>query len=234
MKKLGLLAGMTFESSVDYYYKINKKVNAALGDKACAEMIIYNVDFQKIYNNMAVENWEPVYLELLRCAKLIEGAGADALVMATNTMHRFADSLQAELKIPILHIADATAKAAKLKGVSKAALLGTKFTMQQQFLKDRLLKNGIYVETPMSDKEIEEIHRIIIDELSYNDIREKSKQYYCSVVEKLIHERSVQGVILGCTEIGLLIKDEDLPVPVLDTTKEHINAAVDYILKGAI
>lgn len=140
MKKLGLLAGMTFESSVDYYYKINKKVNTALGDKACAEMIIYNVDFQKIYDNMSVENWEPVYLELLRCAKLIEGAGADALVMATNTMHRFADTLQAELKIPILHIADATAKAAKLKGVSKAALLGTKFTMQQQFLKDRLLE----------------------------------------------------------------------------------------------
>ena len=232
MKRIGLLAGMTFESSVDYYYQINRKVNAALGGKNCAEMIVYNVNFEPIYNNMAIENWEPIYKELIRCAKILERDGAECLVIATNTMHRFASRMQEELRIPILHIADAVAGAARKRGVTKAALLGTKFTMTQDFLKDRLLEDGVSVEIPLSESEIEEIHRIIIDELSYNDIRESSRKYYCGVVERLVKERGAQGVILGCTEIGLLIKDQDLPIPVLDTTQEHINAAVQFIVSG--
>ena len=148
MKKIGILGGMTFESTVNYYYRINRQVNQALGGMHCAEMILYNLDFDFINERMHAQDWEPIYEQLLAAALKVQAAGADFLVIATNTMHRFYERLQAALDIPILHIGDCIASQCLAQGVKKVLLLGTIFTMQQDFLKKRLQQNGIEVVAP--------------------------------------------------------------------------------------
>jgi aspartate racemase len=178
---------------------------------------------------MSVEDWEPVYAQLADAAKKIEASGADFLVLAANTMHRFADRLQTELSIPMLHIADCVAKECLDSGVNRVALLGTVFTMRQAFLKDRLASNGMDVVIPASEVEQEKIYKIIVDELTFGRIREESRSYYKHIIERMAETNGVQGVILGCTEIEMLIKPGDVSIPVFDTTQAHINAAVEMI-----
>ena len=232
MKKIGILGGMTFESSVNYYYRINRQVNKALGGLTCAEMILYNLNFGPISTNMGKENWEPIYNSLLEAAKIVEAAGAESLVIATNTMHRFYDRLQKELKIPILHIVDCVVKKCEEHAVKKVLLLGSIFTMREDFLKDRLRSFGIDVVVPKEYSEMKEIDRIIMEELGFGKILETSHEFYINVINKLIEEEAIQGVILGCTEIELLVKPGDVSIPVLDTTQAHIDGAVEFIIKG--
>jgi len=230
MKKIGILGGMTFESTVNYYYRINRQVNQALGGMHCAEMILYNLDFDFINERMHAQDWEPIYEQLLAAALKVQAAGADFLVIATNTMHRFYERLQAALDIPILHIGDCIASQCLAQGVKKVLLLGTIFTMQQDFLKKRLHQNGIKVVIPASEADMQTIHHIIIDELAFGKILDSSRQRYADIITGMIEREAIQGVVLGCTEIELLIKPGDVPVAVIDSTQAHVDGSVRMIV----
>lgn len=230
MKKIGILGGMTFESSVNYYYRINREINKKVGGSTCAEMLLYNLNFGPIADNMEIQNWEPIFNILLDAAKKVESIGADFLVIATNTMHRFYDRLQIELKIPILHIADCVARKCDEQNVHKVLLLGSYYTMTQDFLKNRLVSHGLEVVSPTSEEDLREIHRVIMYELGFGNILDSSHQKYVDIINKAILEEGIKGVILGCTEIELLIKPGDVSIPVLDTTQAHIDGAVNYII----
>ena len=230
MKKIGILGGMTFESTVNYYYRINRQVNQALGGMHCAEMILYNLDFDFINERMHAQDWEPIYEQLLAAALKVQAAGADFLVIATNTMHRFYERLQAALDIPILHIGDCIASQCLAQGVKKVLLLGTIFTMQQDFLKKRLQQNGIEVVVPASEADMQTIHHIIIDELAFGKILDSSRQRYADIITGMIEREAIQGVVLGCTEIELLVKPGDVPVAVIDSTQAHVDGSVRMIV----
>lgn len=230
MKKIGILGGMTFESTVNYYYRINRQVNQALGGMHCAEMILYNLDFDFINAHMHAQDWEPIYEQLLAAALKVQAAGADFLVIATNTMHRFYERLQAALDIPILHIGDCIASQCQGQGVKKVLLLGTIFTMQQDFLKKRLQQNGIEVVVPASEADMQTIHHIIIDELAFGKVLDSSRQRYADIITSMIEHEAIQGVVLGCTEIELLIKRGDVPVAVIDSTQAHVDGSVRMIV----
>jgi len=230
MKKIGILGGMTFESTVNYYYRINRQVNQALGGMHCAEMILYNLDFDFINERMHAQDWEPIYEQLLAAALKVQAAGADFLVIATNTMHRFYERLQAALDIPILHIGDCIASQCQAQGVKKVLLLGTIFTMQQDFLKKRLQQNGIEVVVPASEADMQTIHQIIIDELAFGKVLDSSRQRYADIITGMIEREAIQGVVLGCTEIELLIKPGDVPVAVIDSTQAHVDGSVRMIV----
>lgn len=232
MKRVGILGGMTFESTVHYYYRINRQVNQSLGGLHCAEMVLYNVDFDFINTHMQVEDWEPIFDKLLEASLIIEKAGADFLLIATNTMHRFYDRLQANLNIPILHIADCIAENCKKQEMEKVLLLGTVFTMKQDFLKKRLAQHNITVIVPDEEKDQKEIHRIIIEELAFGRILDSSRESYVRIINNLITKESIQAVVLGCTEIEMLLRPEDISLPVIDSTQAHIDGAVKMIVKG--
>lgn len=168
--------------------------------------------------------------ELCDKAKKLENIGADIIVIATNTMHKLADKIQENINIPILHIADCVAKECVKQKIKRVGLLGTRYTMTEDFLKKRLIKNGLDVYVPNQEKDINEIDRIIFKELCIGKIEDNSKEYYINVINKMIKEFGIEGVILGCTEIEMLIQQEDLKIPIFDTTQAHINYTVDYIL----
>jgi len=230
MKKIGILGGMTFESSVNYYYRINRQVNKKLGELICAEMILYNMNFGPISNNMLQRNWEPIYNSLLDAAKKVEAAGADFLVIATNTMHRFYDKLQSNIGIPILHIVDCVVKKCEEQKVQKVLLLGSIHTMKEDFLKKRLNSFGIEVVVPKEISQLKEIDRVIMDELGFGKVIDSSHKYYLDVINQMVEEEGIQGVILGCTEIELLVKPGDVSIAVLDTTQAHVDGAVECIV----
>ena len=231
MKKIGILGGMTFESTTTYYHRINRQVNQAMGGMHCAEMILYNLDFDFINDRMHAQDWEPIYQRLLAAAQKVQAAGADFLVIATNTMHRFYERLQAELHIPILHIGDCIAQECQAQGLQKVLLLGTIFTMQQDFLKQRLQDNGVQVVVPASEADMREIHRIIIDELAFGNILDSSRARYVEIINGMIEQEAIEGVVLGCTEIELLIKPGDVSIPVIDSTQAHVNGSVRMIVE---
>lgn len=232
MKKIGILGGMSYESSLHYYERINSIVNSKLGNLYTAEIIMYSVNFQSIEPYMRQNNWNIIEKQLCDKAKKLESAGADILVIATNTMHKLTDKLQACINIPILHIADCVAKEALSQNVKKVGLLGTKYTMTEDFLKNRLLKNGLDVYVPNHEKDINEIDRIIFKELCIGKIEDYSKNFYIKVINNMISQFKIDGVILGCTEIEMLIQQNDLEIPAFDTTQAHINSIVNYILEN--
>lgn len=232
MKKIGILGGMSYESSLHYYERINSIINSKLGKLYTAEIIMYSVNFQSIEPYMRQNNWNMIEKELCDKAKKLESAGADIIVIATNTMHKLADKIQNSINIPILHIADCVAKEALRQNVKKVGLLGTKYTMTEDFLKDRLIKNGLDVYVPNHEKDINEIDRIIFKELCIGKIENSSKDYYINVINNMIREFKIDGIILGCTEIEMLIQQDDLEIPIFDTTQAHINSIVDYILEN--
>ena len=230
MKTIGIIGGMSYESSIHYYERINKQVNDLAGNLTCARMIIYNVNFEEIRKLMLANEWDKIGVELGKIAKILEKAGADYIAIATNTMHKLADYVQKQINIPLIHIADCVADKCKQSKVFNVGLLGTKYTMVEDFLKERLKNNGLIVSTPKEEKQINEVDRIIFDELCKGEIKESSKKYFVDVINKMVKEDGIEGIILGCTEIEMLVKQNDLSIPIFDTTQSHIDSIVDYSL----
>ncbi len=231
MKTIGMIGGMSWESSIEYYRIINETVRAELGGLYSAKSIMYSVEFAEIEALQHQDRWDDAAKIMIDAARSIENEGADFGLICTNTMHKLYDIIQQNIKIPMLHIADATAESIKAKGIDKIALLGTRFTMEEDFYKGRLVENyGLDVIIPPSD-DMQIVHRIIYDELCAGIIKPDSKQKYADIIGRLVAE-GAEGIILGCTEIGLLVKPEDTPVPLFDTTEIHAKAAVRYALEN--
>lgn len=223
MKTIGLIGGMSWESTVTYYQVINQMVAKSLGGLHSAKTLLYSVDFQEIEHCQANGEWDKSALILIDAAKRLQIAGADFIVICTNTMHKVANQIQAAITIPIIHIADVTAKKLIQQGIKTVALLGTKYTMEQDFYKSKLIDQDLTVLIPdQEDRNV--VNQIIYDELCKGIIKPASKQAYLTIVDKLV-ERGAQGVILGCTEIGLLISQSDRNIPFFDTALIHAKAA---------
>ncbi len=230
MKTIGLIGGMSWESSSEYYQIINQVVHAKLGGFHSAKCLMYSVDFAEIETLQVEGRWAEAAQMLADAARNLEKGGADFIVLCTNTMHKSADEIQAAVTIPFLHIADATAEKILAKRIRKVALLGTRYTMQEDFYKGRLSeKFGLSVMVP-NPQEQEVLHRIIFEELVVGKIEPQSKKDYLEIIERLIN-RGVDGIILGCTEIGLLVQQSDVQVPIFDTARIHAEAAVEFALK---
>ena len=229
MKVIGLLGGMSWESSLEYYRILNEIVKERLGGLHSAKCILYSVDFEEIENLQHQGKWDELTKIMIESAQNLEKAGADMVLICTNTMHKMANEVQKELKIPLLHIADAAAQKVKEMNLKKVGLLGTKYTMEQDFYKGRIKKKyDIDVIIPDLD-EREIVHDVIFNELCLGKIKEESKEQYKKIIQNLIH-KGAEGIILGCTEIPLLINQEDFDVPIFDTTMIHCHAAIDHAL----
>ncbi|HAN18354.1 MAG: aspartate racemase [Bacteroidetes bacterium GWC2_33_15] len=230
MKVIGLLGGMSWESSLVYYKIINEKVKEKLGGHHSCECVMYSVDFHQIKQLQFEGDWEQLTQIMIDAAKKIERGGAEMLTICTNTMHKMVPDIEKNIQIPIVHIADATAEVIKSMGIKKVALLGTRYTMEQDFYKGRLIHNhGIDVVIPGGD-DLETIHNIIYDELVLGIIKQESKEAYKRIISTLIQE-GARGIVLGCTEIPLLINQSDCDVPVFDTTQIHAEKTVEFALK---
>lgn len=228
MKTIGLIGGMSWESTVTYYKIINETVKERLGGFHSGKILLYSVDFAEIEECQAKGEWEKSAEILSEAAENLEKAGADFIVICTNTMHKVAGKIQENIKIPVIHIADATAHKLKQDGILKTALLGTKYTMTQDFYKEKLRENGIEVLIP-EEKDIEIVNHVIYEELCLGKIFDSSRKEYIRIIDGL-KEKGAQGVILGCTEIGLLISQKDSPLPVYDTTEIHALSACEKAL----
>ncbi|WP_392553371.1 aspartate/glutamate racemase family protein [Orbus wheelerorum] len=228
MQTIGLIGGMSWESSVTYYQVINQIIKQELGGLHSAKCILYSVDFHQIEQCQASGDWDKSAEILSDAALKLQNAGADFIVICTNTMHKVATNIQANITIPIIHIAKATTLALKNKQLNKIALLGTKYTMEQDFYKKIIIDNGIDVIIPEKD-EREIINNIIFDELCLGSINLKSKNILLNMIDKLAFA-GAQGIILGCTEIGLLIDQSDTQFPLFDTTLIHASYAAYYAL----
>ncbi|WP_251865683.1 aspartate/glutamate racemase family protein [Enterococcus malodoratus] len=228
MKTIGLLGGMSWESTVTYYTRINEIVNQKLGGLHSAKIKLASVDFEEIEKCQVANEWEKSGEILGKEALQLEQAGADFLVICTNTMHKVAPQIADYLSIPILHIADATIIELQKEGIKKVALLGTKYTMTQDFYKQKIIESEIEVWIP-TEEDIETVNQIIFDELCHGKILSESKAKFIAVIEQAV-KAGAEGVILGCTEIGLLIQQMDVTIPVFDTTEIHSQKAVEQAL----
>jgi aspartate racemase len=229
MKTIGLIGGMSWESSIEYYRLINKTVRERLGGLHSAKILMYSVDFAEIEILQKEGKWEEATAFMVEAAHHVEKGGADFILICTNTMHKMAEDVQKKIVIPLLHIADATGEKIKGMGLSKIGLLGTKFTMEEDFYKGRL-EEKYNLEILIPGREGREVvHRVIYDELVLGVIDPASREKYLTIVEDLVCE-GAQGIILGCTEIGSLLRQQDVQVPVFDTTLIHSIAAVDRAL----
>jgi amino-acid racemase len=228
MKILGLLGGMSWESSIEYYRIVNERVRQRLGGLHSAHCVLYSVDFAEIERLQVSGAWQQAGARLLEAGRALQNAGADILVLCTNTMHKVADTLAAGLDTPLLHLADTTAAAVTDAGLQRVGLLGTAFTMEQDFYTGRLAAHGLDVLVPET-AERELVHRIIYDELVLGVVREESRAAYREVIAGLV-ARGAEGIILGCTEIELLVGPADSPVPTFPTTRLHAETAADYAL----
>ncbi len=229
MKTIGLLGGMSWESSIEYYRIINQEVRRELGGVHSARIVMVSLDFAEIEALQMEENWADATRILVSSAQKLEGAGADFVLICTNTMHLMADEVARSLSIPLLHIADATAQAVQQKGIQSVGLLGTRFTMEEEFYRGRLeTRHQLQILVPDQD-ERELVHRVIYDELVQGKVLAKSREKYLSVIQSLI-TKGAEGIILGCTEIGLLVKTGDVRVPVFDTMEIHARAGVEAAL----
>lgn len=229
LKTIGLIGGMSWESTVTYYKIINETVKEKLGGLHSAKCILYSVDFQEIEECQANGNWEKSGEILGEAANNLEKAGADFIVICTNTMHKVVNQIKEKISIPILHIAEMTAEKILEKGLKNIALLGTKYTMEQDFYKSKLIEKGINVIIP-DKNDVEIINKVIYDELCLETINSNSKKKFLEIVDKL-RSKGAEGIILGCTEIGLLIKNEDTDVPLFDTAVIHAEEAAIYSIK---
>ncbi|MCS3407745.1 aspartate/glutamate racemase family protein [Serratia sp. AKBS12] len=229
MKVLGLLGGMSWESTIPYYRMINEQVKRQLGGLHSARLVLYSVDFHQIERLQHQGDWQGAGQLLAAAAVSLRAAGAEAIVICTNTMHKVADVIEQASGLPLIHIADATAAQVRQQGIRRVGLLGTRFTMEQDFYRGRLqARFGIEVVTPVSaDRDI--IHRIIYDELCLGKINASSRDEYRRIIGNL-ELQGAQGIIFGCTEIGLLVGAQDASVPVFDTTAIHARAAAQYAL----
>ncbi len=230
MKTIGLLGGMSWESTLEYYKMINEGIKDRLGGLHSAKIAMVSVDFDPIEKLQHQGSWDEMAKMLSNDAKSIEKAGADFLLICTNTMHKVATDIENSIQIPLLHITDATAEELIKNGIKKAGLLGTAFTMEEEFYKERLEKKyGLQVITP-SKKDREIIHKIIYNELCLGKIKEDSKKEYLRIINEL-EKNGAEGVILGCTEVGLLVKQSDTDIKLFDTTQIHAEKAVEMALR---
>ncbi|KUP41800.1 MULTISPECIES: aspartate/glutamate racemase family protein [Bacillus] len=228
MKTIGLIGGMSWESSAEYYRIINEEIKKKLGGLHSAKCLLYSVDFKEIEHYQSVGAWDKAGEALGEVARSLEKAGADFVVICTNTMHKVLGYIQEMITIPILHIADATAEQIIRQDIRSVGLLGTKYTMEQDFYKSRIESHDINVIVP-NDDERELINNIIYQELCLGEIKQSSKNIYKKIINNLV-DRGAEGIILGCTEIGLLVKVEDSEVPLFDTTLIHAQKAVNKSL----
>jgi aspartate racemase len=230
MKTLGLLGGMSWESTAIYYRLLNEIVRERLGGLHSAELLLWSFDFAEIAERQHAGDWQGAGVLLVDAARKLEAGGAEGLVVCTNTMHRLADEVQAAVSIPLIHIADATAVAVKGAGVSRPALLATRFTMEQDFYKGRLArKYGLQPVVPdQAGRDM--VHRVIFDELCQGIVKPESHAAYVEEVGRLRRDENIDGVIMGCTEITMLIGQADFDIPVFDTTRLHAEAAVAFAL----
>jgi aspartate racemase len=229
VKTIGLLGGMSWESTLPYYRIVNETIKERLGGLHSAKVVLYSVDFHDIEELQHAGRWDEAGRVLAEAARRVEAAGADFLVLCTNTMHRVADAIEGAVRIPLLHIADATAEEIRRAGVARVGLLGTRFTMEQAFYRGRLeARHGLEVLVP-DEEDRALVHDVIYRELCMGDVKPGSRQAYRRVIERLV-ERGAQGIIYGCTEISLLVGAEDSAVPVFDTTAIHARRAVELAL----
>ncbi|PGQ98581.1 aspartate/glutamate racemase family protein [Bacillus cereus] len=228
MKTIGLIGGMSWESTSEYYRIINEEIKERLGGLHSAKCLINSVDFEEIERCQSSGDWDGAGEILGNAAYSLQKGGADFIIICTNTMHKVVGKIKAKIDIPVLHIADATAKEIKRKNIQKVGLLGTKYTMEQDFYKSRIEEHDIKVIVP-SEKNRKEINKVIYTELCLGKIVSQSREYYKRVIEELV-QKGAQGIILGCTEIGLLIKQENVSVPIFDTTHIHAIEAVKVAL----
>ena len=228
MKTIGLIGGMSWESTALYYRSLNLAIARRLGGFHSARVILFSVDFHEIELFQQRGEWDQAAVHLHQAAQSLERAGADFLVLCTNTMHKVADAITYGLNISLLHIADATANVIKRAGLKSVGLLGTRFTMDETFYRGRLEKMGLSVLVPPEeDRQI--VNRVIYDELCLGNVRDDSRQQYRRIIANMI-AAGAEGIIFGCTEIGMLVNGEDSSVPTFDTTRIHAEAAVDYAL----
>ena len=227
---IGIIGGMSWESTQTYYQLINQGIKRELGGLHSADILLHSLDFAPIADLQSQGNWSAMAELLINSGLRLKAAGAQGILIATNTMHKVADEVQTATGLPLIHIADATAAAIKAAGISKIALLGTNFTMTQDFYKQRLFDAGLTVMVP-DTIERADVHRIIYDELCQGQFTNESRRRYVEIIEQLA-EQGAEGVILGCTEIGLLIKQADSSIPVFDTTQIHAEAAVEFLLQA--
>ena len=229
MKTIGLIGGMSWESSLEYYRIINETTKGKLGGLHSAKSVMVSVDFAEIEILQQKGQWEEATRRMVAAACQVESGGADFLIICTNTMHKMVDEIQAAIHIPILHIADATAGRVRQTGLRTVGLLGTRFTMEEDFYVGRLKARGLNVRIP-EEADRETVHRVIYDELCLGLTQEQSRTAYQAIIEKLVQD-GAEGIILGCTEIGFLVKEGDSRVPLFDTTQIHAEAAVEYALQ---
>ena len=226
MKTIGLLGGMSWESSLSYYEIINQHTNKLLGSQNNAKSVLYTVNFEEIEKLQHQNRWEDAEKILSEACLSLEHSGADFIIICTNTMHKLLPQIKKHIKIPFLHIAKATANEIKRNNMKNILLLGTKFTMSEAFYKDILIEENINVVIP-NERDMNDIHKIIYEELCLGTISLQSKQIYLDIINK---QKNIEGVILGCTEIGLLLSQDDLEIQVFDTTYIHAVQAVEYAL----
>jgi aspartate racemase len=228
MRTLGLLGGMSWESTVPYYRAINERVRERLGGLHSARLLLYSVDFAEIEAQQAAGDWDAAGLRLAAAAQALERAGAQGLVICTNTMHKVAPQIAAAVGMPLLHIADATARAVRAAGLDCVGFLGTRFSMEDDFYRERLASQGIEMRVPEAAARAE-VHRVIYEELCRGELRELSRAFFRATMARLVRD-GAQGIVLGCTEIGLLVGAQDASVPCFDTELLHAHAAADWAL----
>ena len=228
MRRIGLLGGMSWESSAEYYRLLNVLVRERLGGLASAECLLYSVNFAEIEAMQVEGRWEDAGARLAAAARSLEAGGADLVVLCTNTMHKVADTVAEALTVPLLHLGDTTAHAVRRAGLSTVGLLGTAFTMEQEFYRDRLASHDLTVLVPDADDRAL-VHRVIYEELCLGVVRPESRAAYVAVIDRLA-AAGAEGVVLGCTEIELLIDQDDVDLPVFPTTRLHVEAALDAAL----
>lgn len=231
MKTIGMIGGLSWESSAEYYRLINELVHARLGGMHSAKCILVSVDFEEIDGLWASGQWDEAARRMVTAACQVERAGADFLILCCNTMHKMAAEIEAAIHIPFLHITDAAAVRPAAQGVRRVGLLGTRFTMEGTFYTDRLKAHGLEALIP-DEADRETVNRVIYDELCFGKTVPASREKFRAIMEKLVRS-GAQGIILGCTEFGLLVKDGDASVPLFDTTRVHAEAAVDLALSEA-
>ncbi|WP_293169498.1 aspartate/glutamate racemase family protein [Microcella sp.] len=227
-RRIGLLGGMSWQSSALYYSLLNELVAERLGGVHSADLVMVSVDFADIERLQSAGEWERAGELLAREAQALEAAGAEAIVLCTNTMHLVVPAMEAAVSIPLIHLGDVTARAVRDEGLDRVGMLGTRFTMQQPFMRERIASHGLEVLVPDDDDQAV-VHRVIYDELVLGEVSDVSRAQYLAIIERLV-ARGSQGIVLGCTEIELLVEQQHVAVPLFPTTRLHAEAAVDWML----
>lgn len=228
--KIGIIGGMSYQATSYYYNEINRKINEIVGDLHCAELIIYNVDFDTIKKWIDKDEWKEVGVYLANIANQLDLIGIEYVIIATDTMHKVIDKIQRLIGIPIIHIADCVAEECLNNNIHNVGLIGSIYTMQENFLKERLENYNLSIHIPEDTEKMKKMNNIIFEELCYGKVLESSKEYYLEIINEMIKTKQIEGIILSCTELSLLISQEDINIPLFNTTDCHINKIIDYYL----